>query len=276
MYELPHFQIMLTMSARRQYYQTPSPYSSPPCNSLRFRYSAIPTRAHVHPAQRPESPPHLPLHQHHPYPCQRPRFSLPVQPPAPHLQSVHDHLRHHPSTLPRMALGPRAAGVRLCAAAHQHVPPLRCPAHRRQHAFPVDLRRQRGGLLRPLHLFILLSVLWNWFRPAARRLQHDLGSPGPGSQRGNFRGNGRLPDPLSAVANPDPGLRFSGSDPRSDYSRPLVHHAIHVGVWLAWFGCIRRRGLVGPRWRILVGYVDYDDVARPATVRPLAIVLAIK
>src|SRR6267154_2489627 len=33
---------MLTMSARRQYYQTLLPCSSASCNSLRFRYSAIP------------------------------------------------------------------------------------------------------------------------------------------------------------------------------------------------------------------------------------------
>jgi len=65
--------------------------------------------------------------------------------------------------------------------------------------------------------------------------KHELSGSSPGSQRSNFRSNGRLPYPLPALANPDSGLCFPRADSRGDNPRPLVHHAVRVGVQLARF-----------------------------------------
>src|SRR5262249_23082571 len=142
-------------------------------------------------------------------------------------------------------------------------------APRREHALPLDLRRQRGGRARALPLPRLLPRVRRLRDTLASRVRAALGGPEPRGVRRDRRRSRRVLPPLPARADrharpavlPLPARR----DPRLALPPLLVPHAVLDGRVVdrpRAAGCAGRGRVVGARGRLRGG--DDPDQADAA------------
>ena len=175
--------------------------------------------------------------------AQSPHDSAARRHPVANVSLLHHHV-HRPQRvafLYRAALGGRPRVVHQCdgvsppsspwlTAADVDVPPRRLAALPRQHALPLDLRRQRRGSARPRALLRLLPALRRGRGAGPRVHQPDLEDPDHRRERRHRRRDGRLLRALSALARAGAraAVHHLGNrrGPRHLLPRPVVRDAV--------------------------------------------------
>src|ERR1700674_879154 len=234
----------------------PGAHSLPFSFPLRFA-TLLQTFSHVHPSQGHQSIPKLSGREHFAHSGQRGRIFLSICSAAIRIQDVCVVERDRSGT--RHFLPCRTGGIRsrISPPPHKHVSSWRVLAPRREHAFPLDLRRQRRGLLRPHNLPLLLPHLRDWCGFVPCSLQPGFHGSCTRRQRGDFGGHGCVHASLPTRADSHTRIHFPVSYPSGLHPWLLVPAPISCRDQRTGRERVGRRGGVGARRRFSARYASY-------------------